>query len=441
MYYLLCIISGIFNIITRKIYYDCVFKPKSQTSAIWFWVVSILGEFVLFANTVFLSGNFSTSKRIYIILCNFIINLAITYFYTVKHFGYRLLMTILYQAISIISEILVGCLIMFAAPNIDDIQGLAQDACITVISCIVNFIIVLLFRFFWKQIFSFISLKNIILICFTPVSSIIFLILLPYDLFVSNDTNNRFFMIFPFLLIMNLINYILLSNTLNQQQIRLQLENQKRQLHFQSDKYEQLSNVYRDSRRIIHEVKRYNIYIENCIREKQYDKLLDFINECNLDIEKKFVVVNTGNLVIDSMISNYFSMAKERSIDFRYTIRISKEDIPLHDYDLCIILGNLLDNSFQACKNYDGTDSEHPSPFVELKIHKKDHFLVINIENSVYSEMSDKSSAYTLYHGFGLSNVINTVEKYHGLYYQKTEDHIYKTTISIPADHSCGDIL
>lgn len=438
MYYLLCIISGVFNIITRKIYYDSVFKSQSQTSAIWFWIVSISCELVLFANTVFLSGDFSTSKRIYIVLCNFIINLSITFFYTVKHLGYRFLMTVLYQAIGIISEILVGCLIMIAAPNIDAIQGLAQDACITVISCMISFIIVLLFSFFWKQKLSFISLKNIILICFTPISSIIFLLLLPYDLFVSNNTSNRLFMIFLFLLIMNLINYILLSNTLNQQQIRLQLESQKRQLRFQSDKYEQLSNVYRDSRRIIHEVKRYNSYIENCIKEKQYDKLLAFIHECNLDIEKKYVIVNTGNLVIDSMISNYFSMAKERSIDFRYSIQISKEDIPLHDYDLCIILGNLLDNSFQACKTYDRTEDESRSPFVELKIHKKDHFLVINIENTVCTELSDKPSAYTLYHGFGLSNVKNTVEKYHGLYYQKTDEHIYKTTISIPA-HLYGE--
>lgn len=68
------------------------------------------------------------------------------------------------------------------------------------------------------------------------------------------------------------------------------------------------------------------------------------------DLDSTVSRVNTGILVIDAFLNNYITMAESDSTIFKTNIQIDKSLITINEYDLCVILGNLLDNSYEACK-------------------------------------------------------------------------------------------
>lgn len=81
----------------------------------------------------------------------------------------------------------------------------------------------------------------------------------------------------------------------------------------------------------------------------EYDKLKAFTKEAVRDIESTYSKYNTGNLVIDSFLTNYDTLAAKNHIQFVAKLGVTYNRIPVNDYDLCVILGNMLDNCLKAC--------------------------------------------------------------------------------------------
>ena len=71
-YYMLCAVSGVFSIVTLKIYYDAVFGQGERRRRVWFYITAVLGSAVLFLLTVILADDFSLRKIIIMMASNFI---------------------------------------------------------------------------------------------------------------------------------------------------------------------------------------------------------------------------------------------------------------------------------------------------------------------------------------------------------------------------------
>ena len=61
------------------------------------------------------------------------------------------------------------------------------------------------------------------------------------------------------------------------------------------------------------------------------------------------------NTIANSIIGYYFLRANECGIRFESQCNI-REEIIMSDNDLCIVLGNALENAVYACKQMKGTD-------------------------------------------------------------------------------------
>lgn len=127
------------------------------------------------------------------------------------------------------------------------------------------------------------------------------------------------------------------------------------------------------------------------------------------------------------MMTNYKNIADQNGIVFTDDIALITENIPVEDYDLCIILGNLLDNAVNACILSDSYDK---SISVQIYIDENNKF-IISIKNTFVEQRASTSNTDTLYHGYGIRNIELLVERYHGMY-KVTTDTLYKTYIVIP---------
>ena len=131
-------------------------------------------------------------------------------------------------------------------------------------------------------------------------------------------------------------------------------------------------------------------------------------------------------MVIDALVTNYFDLAASADISFAINLKVDNTKIPISNYDLCIILGNLLDNSLHACKTLPQGAAKIS---LTITTDKTDKFIIL-IENT-YASKDDTSKKKSYENGYGLDNIRNAVEAYHGIITINPSD-TYKTLISIP---------
>ena len=432
-YYIIRFTADFLKLLARRNYYNSFFARSDKAkNRVFFWISSVAFEILLFFSSSLFSGSRSILRVIFFIVLNFLINFLLTFFYEKCRITHKLVITISLQVINVLSELIMGSLLFALIPQLFEKESEIQDSYIIVCSGVLSFLILTFISVFWKLRISNISFKHVFLLCTTPIASVILLLFMPYQLITSKDNIIRVFIILLVLLSINIINYFLLQDIVINTNMKLTMHNQQIQLNYQSDKFAQLSNAYKETRRVVHEVKRYNSYITSCVQKKEYNKIIDFINESNQELEERFVKINTGNLVIDTFITNYDTMAKEKGIKYDYDIVIDKDEIPMSDYHLCIILGNLLDNSFNEAEEFFKAHSTYDGFQISTRFLSAQNFFVIHVSNTMVDSKNVQKKEYNPEHGFGIINVQDIVKKYSGLYYQNITDSTYETTISIP---------
>ena len=257
----------------------------------------------------------------------------------------------------------------------------------------------------------------------TPVCSIIISLSLPGARYFKSPT---VILILFTLLVLNILNYALIEQTFKNNEYILKVSNLETQIKNQEEKYKQINSSYKNSRRMIHDTKKHYMSIQKKISEKDYNSLLKYLDTAVNDLESTYSHFNTGNLILDSFLSNYKIMFDEQKIPFNAVVNVNIDRIPLEDYDLSIILGNLLDNAFNACLDLTLKEAHLD---VEIYTDKNDKFIIhtINPYKNHYSDNKEKN----LNHGYGLENIERTVAKYNGIFDIDITDN-YEVYVVIP---------
>jgi sensor histidine kinase regulating citrate/malate metabolism len=115
----------------------------------------------------------------------------------------------------------------------------------------------------------------------------------------------------------------------------------------------------------------------------------------------------------------YFLKAKKNGVPFCCTCVIPKQ-IPISDTDLCIVLGNGLENAIEASKKLDDLNAR----FLSVKARICNGQLLIKIENSYDGDLNVNGNDYLstkteAFHGMGLPNIQKVLQACGG--YVKTE--------------------
>ena len=430
MYYILLLTSGVFFIAIRKIYYYAVYNSKSQSIKTVFLLLSILASIFLNILTILTAGNYSLPKMIIMLSSNFLVDFLLSLFFSAKNIAYRIVTIICYEVILALSECFAGGLLLRTF-SIYVLNERIQDSIVCVLSSILSFLFICMFSLVWKRTNQKIIFAQMLITCVTPICSILFILFLPYQAFVSLGRENHIYLTFMILIILNCLNYFFLDNFLHQKELQDKLQSQEAQLSFQTEKFNQLSNAYKGVRRITHEIQHRDKYLITCMKNNDFKTVEKELSGSLSSFETRFFESSTHNLVIDTFVSSYTSMANEKRIPFQTEIKIDKSLIPLSDYDLCIILGNLFDNCFNAAENWNTKKSNYNDFYIKCHIATQDKFFVIHFENPSESE-KEKKSKDVLKHGYGLINVKKMVKKYNGFYNQEENESTYSTTISIP---------
>lgn len=152
-------------------------------------------------------------------------------------------------------------------------------------------------------------------------------------------------------------------------------------------------------------------YAEN----REYEKIIGFVSEIMDEGGMAIAAVsNSGNIVIDSLIGYWYVTAQKKGIDFLVDICVPMM-MPFKGADICLILGNLLENAVEAAQKADG------KRYIKIKMKYDKNNLLLFVVNNYKGKLikakdnrlkSTKTDAGN--HGVGLSSVYRAAAKYHG---------------------------
>lgn len=433
---IISLISSVFDIFIILIYFSNMLgKRQKKIHPVFFYGSFVLMEIILNISLYFFA-DIHTTLRLYIsIMISLITSYLLTLFYDafIRH---RLFVVFSFQIYCNISELIIfyiGNFVVFLMGK----EHIPNDYIMNFLSKIVTFILIIITILIRNRKKEDYGIQYSLLILLTPVVSIITILSFPYP-----DTNaaNAFIMQIVSasgVMFLNIANYFLLDSLLISRKLKVREAQLMQQIKYQSEKYDMISVAYRDTRRLIHDTKKHYFFINSVAEKIHCSEICDYINKELPELEARHILVNCGNLVIDSFVGYFIQLAEKEGTNFDTHIRISPQLIPMKDNDLCIIIGNLLENALEANRKIKMLSNRN----ILFEAYTSEDNFTLHIsnaiaDNTIYQDISSKHDK--LNHGFGLQNVNKIVDKYKGIYTHEICDDRYNTIIVIPALNKRG---
>ena len=183
---------------------------------------------------------------------------------------------------------------------------------------------------------------------------------------------------------------------------------------------EEREETFSNIRKIKHDMNNYLICLDNYLEQGNLGKARSYINYMLMgkdDIQPADYNINTGNSVVDVLLHYKVNLIKKYHITLETHIEIPNE-LKIDDIDICIIVGNCLDNAIEALKELNGNYSKR----IHIDIIYRKGALMIKIKNPFVGERKKdlkgnyiSTKADNENHGIGLYSVKKVIEKYNGL--------------------------
>lgn len=206
-----------------------------------------------------------------------------------------------------------------------------------------------------------------------------------------------------------------------------------KQLEDQLEHYQDVYKLQKRNSQILHDANKHNIVLHNLLERKKIDEAISYLEEIDKELMKIDRRKFTNNEVVDSILKNKAKIMSENNINYDFNIKIPNQ-INLSNFDVCIILSNLIDNSIEACKKVKDISNRHITIKFLIKgenlciIIKNTYDGNINIKNNkIITSKSDKEL-----HGYGIQNVTKIVLKNNGYIKSTYDNNVFNTNIYIP---------
>ncbi|AWB43765.1 hypothetical protein DCC85_05700 [Paenibacillus sp. CAA11] len=207
----------------------------------------------------------------------------------------------------------------------------------------------------------------------------------------------------------------------------------RKQMDIQHDNYENITRSFKGVRKVVHDTNKHMIYLERCIEEGRSQEALEHIRLVLSRMEGSFKKVNTGHPVIDALVSHALDLAHEQQADIDYKVNICTAEIVIENYDICVVLGNILENAVEALQGM----AAHEHKYLKIRILSDPHSLYMNTVNScpeIKQTPLKYKGIHQDFHGFGLENVKGIVDKYGGDLKVQAEAGTFEVIVVIPLE-------
>lgn len=177
----------------------------------------------------------------------------------------------------------------------------------------------------------------------------------------------------------------------------------------------QMESILTSSQAQRHEYSKHMQNLQALIELNKIEKAKAYVNGLTENYWPTPTTVSPINHpAVEGLINSKNAVAQVQNIDFAVAVKCDMSKIHIPDWDLCSILGNLLDNAFEAA-----AADEEPRVGIEFK-HEDNRFAIYINNNGLRISEPEKvlTAGYTTKasegRGYGLYIVNKLVQKYQG---------------------------
>lgn len=225
--------------------------------------------------------------------------------------------------------------------------------------------------------------------------------------------------------------------------------------------YQMMEEQYSQMERLRHDMKNHILALENLVQNRQWEQTGDYLREMSLagSVEAEDQV--TGSLAVDALFYHKRRQAVEQGIRWQCDARLPA-NLTIKDMDLCIIIGNILDNAVEACcqmqdrrrktaeagkvnretegqRDVAGMAAEQKileEPWIQVYMGTVKKCLLVEARNS--TDLTEcpgpgrRQKENFTKHGLGLSNIRSAAAKYHGAVHVESEEGVFIISVLLP---------
>ena len=186
-----------------------------------------------------------------------------------------------------------------------------------------------------------------------------------------------------------------------------------------------LTESNEQTRILRHDIRHYATMIEQYAQLGEYEKIISISKEINGQNQAVTVQNYCSNQSVNLLLSNYVAQFSSLNVAFSPQLIVPKE-IFVQDLDLCVLLGNALDNALKSilkCRE---------KRFLELILHCNENKLFMELKNSCETAVAfqnDLPLSTKQGHGYGSKSIRYIAEKYHGICSFELSENIFTTKV------------
>lgn len=198
-------------------------------------------------------------------------------------------------------------------------------------------------------------------------------------------------------------------------------------LEIQAQQYHRLQMYMQETSRLRHDFRYQLTVLAGMVKEKHYKELEDYLDQYIAGISE-MPVQYCASSAVNAILNHYVSICRELGIKVNLNIRL-RERFSIEDVDFCVLLGNLLENAVDGCKNLC-----EENRFISLKAGQTaERIIALQITNPYEGNVNIKGGRlFSSKHdgeGQGLKSVRLIAEKYNGFFDVRYENQMFEVKV------------
>ena len=194
--------------------------------------------------------------------------------------------------------------------------------------------------------------------------------------------------------------------------------------------FQEIKQVYLNMRGWRHDYHNHLQVIKAKLAMEDEEGLRAFLDSLEQELDRVDSFVKSGNLMVDAILNSKLTLADTQKIQVTCKALLPKQ-LSIDDVDMCVILGNLLDNALEAC-----TKLEVKDRFLRIYLAVRKCQLYMSVQNSAKQELGFEERHYITTkrgnHGLGMKRVQAVVDKYEGFLRLANEPGIFAAEVTLP---------
>jgi len=430
------IINNIVGVLLYFYFFDGILERKEQSKRKHIYVLIIVSVILIILNSTI------TNPNIFALVTLVIYSGIVMYSFEGNRI-IRLMSGLFFVIFGVVVELLTA-LLMSISLSIS-IFEITENTGLYIVGSILSklmmlFIIKMILKFTHKKVNS-VANKYWIYMLTIPIVSIYIILTIVHTNTMTGSNQVTSFWSAVAALYINIVSFFLFDIILRKVEENSEYQFANQQLSMQQEHYHNIIEGHTVTRGLWHDMKNNLIAIHTFLDHNDVESAIGAVEHMNEELRDTAKAIHSGNMVVDALINNKLNYAKIKDIDFKMEFDIPNV-LKINSLDLCMILGNALDNAIEACTRIQDSTVKK---LIEIKLVYRQSSLIISLTNpydtsTIYRNkgkfLSSKHKLQILpnnqWHGYGLFNMEKAVHIHSGNMIISTENSRFSLNIIIP---------